>query len=75
MGRIVLFAALISLGVMGAIGIGIWLGRRRTRLAGPRQRPAPVTAGSVRQGGIWIGAGILVALVLLGFLIKSPTGG
>jgi len=75
MGRIVIIAALVSLGVMGAVAVGAWIAKRQGRLEGPSRRLPAALARKAGGSGLWIGIGILAALIVLGFLIKSPTQG
>ncbi|RJF86778.1 hypothetical protein D3874_06895 [Oleomonas cavernae] len=75
MGRIVIIAALVSLGVLGAAAVGAWIAKRQGRLEGPSRRLPVVLARKAGDSGLWTGIGILVALIVIGFLIKSPTQG
>lgn len=73
MGRIVVIAALIFLAVVGAAWIGTFTEKMQKRLGRPASPRLPATR-AVRLRNFAIGIAILLALVVLGFLIQSPSG-
>lgn len=73
MGRIIVVAALITLAVVGAAWIGTLTERVQKRLGRPAPRQAPATRAS-RLRNFVIGIAILLALIVVGFLIQSPSG-
>ncbi|PWR22955.1 hypothetical protein [Zavarzinia aquatilis] len=73
MGRIIVVAALITLAVVGAAWIGTLTEKVQKRLGRPAPRKAPATRAA-RVRNVFIGIAILLALILAGFLIQSPSG-
>lgn len=73
MGRIIVIAALITIAVVAAAWIGTLTEKLQKRLGRPAPVPAPMSRGR-RLRNLAIGVAIMAALVLLGFLIQSPSG-
>lgn len=72
MGRIIVIAALITLGVIAAAYIGTLVEKVQRRLSPPTATlPRPHSRRQRLRDGA-IGLAIMAALVLLGFLIQSP---
>ncbi|PWR19763.1 hypothetical protein [Zavarzinia compransoris] len=71
MGRILVIAALVIIGVVAAALLGTLIERAQRRLAPPGRLPAAYSRRKRLRDGA-IGLAILAGLVLLGFLIQAP---
>lgn len=72
MGRIIIAAALITIGVIAAAYIGTLVEKVQRRLAPPTTTLPRPRGRRDRLRDVAIGLAIMAALVLLGFLIQSP---
>ncbi len=75
MGRIIVIAALVTIGVIVSAWIGSLTEKVRRRLNPPSSAPglpAPATARN-RWRDVAIGLAILLAIVVIGLLIRPPT--